>query len=98
MLLLWKFFLFDYVSLQSPSVGSSVAGKESPHRLSLEYKQLKKSAFPVVVFPQETHQNPDRFLQHQPGLFGLRSSVAAVGLCCFARLLAARERAEQLWY
>lgn len=49
-------FLFDYTSLQSLSAGNPVAGKESSHKLSLEYKQLKKLTFSAVVFPQKTSE------------------------------------------
>lgn len=41
----------------SAVVGNPVAHKESPHKLCLEYKQLKKLIFSVVVFPQETSES-----------------------------------------
>lgn len=34
-----------------------MADKESPHKLRLEFKQLKKLAFSVVVFPQEKSES-----------------------------------------
>lgn len=45
-----EIFFSDYTSLQSPSVGNSVADKESPHKLCLEYKQLKKINFFCCCF------------------------------------------------